>query len=274
MMHPLIGITADHGIVPDNAGNAPLINKDRRRVPSYVSGRSFSRALLNLIVPDSRGETTMTQIQAKLNDPNTGIPDQLRTALQALANDAAEDVAKFRTSVAAWYDDQMSRVAGWYKRHVRWVSLGLGALLAVAFNLNVLSIARSLYTDQALQGSLVTQASQAARCQTTDPATCLRQLRSEVDTIRGAGLPIGWSTVSACGDKSIHCNWFQRRGLWGPPGRSAVLQIADVALLLVGWTIMVIALLPGARFWFDSLSKLGSLRSTGPKPSASTPSSG
>jgi hypothetical protein len=29
---------------------------------------------------------------------------------------------------------------------------------------------------------------------------------------------------------------------------------------------MTLTLLPGARFWFDALSRLGSLRSTGPKP--------
>jgi len=29
---------------------------------------------------------------------------------------------------------------------------------------------------------------------------------------------------------------------------------------------MILAMLPGARFWFDLLSKFGTLRSTGPKP--------
>jgi hypothetical protein len=29
---------------------------------------------------------------------------------------------------------------------------------------------------------------------------------------------------------------------------------------------MVLTLLPGARFWFDALSRRGSLRSSGPKP--------
>jgi hypothetical protein len=32
---------------------------------------------------------------------------------------------------------------------------------------------------------------------------------------------------------------------------------------------MIVALLPGARFWFGLLSKLGTLRSTGPKPATS-----
>jgi hypothetical protein len=40
-------------------------------------------------------------------------------------------------------------------------------------------------------------------------------------------------------------------------------------LVLLGWALTVGALTPGARFWFDLLSKLGSLRSTGPKPPAS-----
>jgi hypothetical protein len=40
------------------------------------------------------------------------------------------------------------------------------------------------------------------------------------------------------------------------------------APILLSRTLMVLALLPGARFWFDALSRLGSLRSTGPKPSA------
>jgi hypothetical protein len=37
-------------------------------------------------------------------------------------------------------------------------------------------------------------------------------------------------------------------------------------LVLIGFLITIIALTPGARFWYDLLGKLGSLRSTGPKP--------
>ena len=37
-------------------------------------------------------------------------------------------------------------------------------------------------------------------------------------------------------------------------------------LVLIGFLITITALTPGARFWFDILGKLGTLRSTGPKP--------
>jgi hypothetical protein len=39
-------------------------------------------------------------------------------------------------------------------------------------------------------------------------------------------------------------------------------------LVLLGFLIMIIALVPGAQFWFGLLSKLGTLRATGPKPAA------
>jgi hypothetical protein len=41
-------------------------------------------------------------------------------------------------------------------------------------------------------------------------------------------------------------------------------------LVLIGFLVMVISILPGAQFWFGLLTKLGSLRATGPKPAAAT----
>jgi hypothetical protein len=90
-----------------------------------------------------------------------------------------------------------------------------------------------------------------------------------------AGLPIGWHTVPACapvttkgktGKSSPKCtNVFERTGLIGA-GFSFWHNVGVFLLVLAGWLLMVIALLPGARFWFDLLGRLGSLRSTGPKP--------
>lgn len=264
MNHPLVSATADKATMPPDAGNAKLTNPQRRKLPSYVSGRSFARALIDVIAPDSSGHTSVDDIRTALADP--GIPAPLREPLQALATNAGNDIAAFTKSVEEWYDDHMARVSGWYKRHVRWISLTLGAVLVIAFNLSIFNITRSLYTDQALRGSVVTQATQASQCGSKDPATCLRELRSELDSVRTAGLPIGWGTVSACSGRN--CNWLAEQGLI-EPDRTVGRQSLDALLAIVGWTMMVIALLPGARFWFDALGKLGTLRSTGPKPTTS-----
>jgi hypothetical protein len=259
--HPLVAVSADKGRMPPHAGNAKLTNPQRRNLPAYLSGRSFARALIDIAIPDATGTTTIDQIRTSLAGED--VPEHLRKPLMALAIDAGDDIAAFRSNVEQWYDDHMARVSGWYKRHVRWISLALGALLVLAFNLNVLSIGRALYTDQALRGSVVTQATQASQCGTKDPATCLRELRTELDRARGAGLPVGWATVPSCA--SSKCNWLEQRGLI-EQHNTAGHNLMAFLLVLVGWALMVIALLPGARFWFDLLSRLGSLRSTGPKP--------
>lgn len=262
--HPLVAGQADKAAMPPAAGSAKLPNKQRRKLPSYVSGRSFARALIDLVLPDSAGRTTADDIESALKQ--SSLPDPLRKALLALLADAKGDVAAFRKNVEGWYDDHMARVSGWYKRHVRWITLGIAAVLVLAFNLSAVEIARSLYTDQAVRGAVVTEAARAADCKGT-PAECLQDLRDEVRKAGDAGLPIGWGTVAACTARQPSCGWLDRHGLGDPADGGN--DLAAVLLVLLGWTLMVVALLPGARFWFDALSRLGSLRSTGPKPPTS-----
>lgn len=263
MAHPLVGVTARSGERLDNAGDSPLRNRQRRRLPSYVSSRSFARALIDILVPNANGQTTMTSVRTSIATAN--LPPELRTALLAMADETTVDIAEFRANLEHWYDDQMARVSGWYKRHIRWVSLGIGVVIVLAFNLNVLSIARSIYTDEAVRGSVVTQASQASKCD-KGPAACLQELRTNIADARGAGLPIGWTKVASCAHARSGCNWFEQRGLWAHNGRGWRIQTAELGLLLLGWGLMVLALLPGANFWFDILARLGTLRTTGPKP--------
>jgi len=260
MRQPVIARSADKAVLPPDAGNARLSNKDRRKLPSYISSRSFARALVDTIVPDNAGNTSMYQVRSAIDT----LPDDLKRTLRPFADEAGNDIAAFRKSIEEWYDDHMARVSGWYKRHIRWVSLVLGAVLVIAFNVSAVQIARSLYTDQALRGAVVTEAASAAQCRNKEPADCLADLRREIDGVREAGLPLGWGTVADC-TEGADCGWLAQHGLANPTGKAGQ-DVGFILLVLVGWGLMIVALLPGARFWFDVLARLGSLRSTGPKP--------
>ncbi len=262
---PMVSRSADKGSAPQNAGNAKLSAKDRRRLPSYVSGRSFARALTSIVVPDLSDRTSIDDIRDKVSRLDRSNP--IKEPLLNLLAEAGDDMARFRQGLEEWYDDHMARVSGWYKRHVRWISLGLGALVIVVFNVNAVEITRSLYTDQALRGSVVAQAVDASECQNKEPAACLSDLRKEIRDVRASGLPLGWGTVSACAAPAT-CSWLARRGL-SDPDNGVGHDLQAFILVLIGWALMVLATLPGARFWFDALSRLGSLRSTGPKPTTS-----
>ena len=251
------------GRLPAMTASGPGSPRSQRRsLPSYISATSFAEAVIDLVVPDAGGNTTMGTIQDNVNK----LPRSLFTqSLQALVKNAGDDVGQFRTGVERWYDDHMDRVSGWYKRHVATITLAVGAILVVLLNINALTIGRTLYTDTAVSTAVSAVAAKGTNC--TDSQTqqqCLAGLQGELSAAAAAGLPIGWGTVRDCAEPTSHCNWLDQRGIFSRHGGSGW----QLVLALIGFLIMVISLLPGAQFWFGLLTKLGSLRATGPKPAA------
>jgi len=235
----------------------------RRSLPSYISSRSFADAVIDLVVPDAAGQTTMTTISRNIG----GLPDNtpLKTSLQALASSAGTDVSRFRTGVEHWYDDHMDRVSGWYKRYVAKITLVIGAVLVLLLNINVLTIGRTLYSQGTVSRAISTVAAKSANCPVSQSRQdCLAGLQAELSAATTAGLPIGWGTVRDCTAAGTRCNWLDQRGIFSRHGNSGW----QLVLVLAGFLIMIIALVPGARFWFGLLSKLGTLRAAGPKPAA------
>ena len=251
------------GRLPAMTASGPGSPRSQRRsLPSYISATSFAEAVIDLVVPDAGGNTTMGTIQDNVNK----LPRSLFTqSLQALVKNAGDDVGQFRTGVERWYDDHMDRVSGWYKRHVATITLAVGAILVVLLNINALTIGRTLYTDTAVSTAVGAVAAKGTNC--TDSQTqqqCLAGLQGKLSAAAAAGLPIGWGTVRDCAEPTSHCNWLDQRGIFSRHGGSGW----QLVLALIGFLIMVISLLPGAQFWFGLLTKLGSLRATGPKPAA------
>jgi len=235
---------------------------ERRSLPAYIPARSFAEAVVDVIVPDATGETTMTNIRAGV-DALPGSMSTFKTSLQVLVKGAGDDTELFRSSLEHWYDNHMARVAGWYKRRVAKITLVVGAVLVVLANINAVTIARTLYTDDDVRTAVSAVAAQGTACPAAqDQRTCLASLETQLADAAGAGLPIGWATVAECASTTSGCNWWVRRGIFDHQGGSGW----RVAMQLIGFVLTVTALVPGARFWFDLLSKLGSLRSTGPKP--------
>ena len=234
----------------------------RRSLPSYISSRSFAEAVIDLVVPDPVGQTTMTTIQQGIDAlPPTMSP--LKPSLEALAKNAGDDIGRFRASVEQWYDDHMDRVSGWYKRHVATITLVAGAILVVLLNINALTIGRTLYTESTVSTAVSNVAAKVTSCPATESQQeCLANLQAQLSAAATAGLPIGWGTVRDCTQPGARCNWLDQRGIFSRHGNSGW----QLVLALIGFLIMIIALVPGAQFWFGLLSKLGTLRATGPKP--------
>jgi hypothetical protein len=263
LAHPLVDAQGNQGQpIPAEAGNAPLSRQQRRRLPSYLSSRTFARALVDTLVADKAGKTDLDKIQAYAE----GISDSdpwLKNALLSLVRQAEGDVTQFRQALENWYDEHVARVSGWYKRHVRWISLTVALALVLLLNLNAVRLSSALYLDEPLRAAVQAQAAKAAACSGVED--CVRKARDEVAPLARAGLPIGWSSVPACAAKATPCGWWSRYGL-ADANRNGAADLWHLLLALLGYAVMVLATLPGARFWFDALNRLNSLRESGPKP--------
>jgi hypothetical protein len=239
----------------------------RRSLPSYISSRSFADAVIDLLVPNAKGQTTMTVIENNLAILPSDMP--FKQSLDSLVTNAGDDITRFRTSVEQWYDDHMDRVSGWYKRYVAIITVVFGAILIVLLNLNALTMGRTLYTESAVGAAISAVADKAAPCSGQNQDQCLANLETQLSALATAGLPIGWGTVRACSAPNSHCNWWDRRGILSPEGGS----FGQLLLVIIGFLIMIIAIVPGAQFWFGLLTKLNTLRATGPKPTTPASSS-
>ncbi len=242
--------------------------RERRSLPSYIPARSFAEAVMDLVVPDADGDAAGQMSMLAVQQSVSALPDSMSTlkqSLQTLVKNAGSDVGLFRASVEHWYDDHMDRVSGWYKRHVAKITLLVGVIIVLLLNVNALAIGRTLYSEGAVRAAVSTVAAKSTSCPASQSRqACLGSLQAQVSAAAQAGLPIGWGTVRDCAAPKTACNWPDRRGIFSRHGNSGW----QVVLVLIGFLITIMALVPGAQFWFGLLGKIGNLGATGPKPAA------
>jgi hypothetical protein len=226
------------------------------RNPQYVSGRAFARALVDLLVPDTPDGTpplvlTIEQIRQAVEQLPPSQP--VRRPLLVFLAQAGDDVTAFERAVEQWYDEQMAKITGWYKRWAKVVLGVVGFLVAVAANIDTVQVTEALYVDAPLQQSVLATANTGTLCQDVGaPAERSACVRTELQNLQADGVPLGWATPPW----SDGTTW---------PWRSVLLK-------LLGWGLTAFAVSFGAPFWFEALSKLGSLRNAGTRP-ADTPRS-
>ena len=116
----------------------PLIKGLRKpkKLPSYIKPEIFSTALIDMI---SRDKTEENAIDAAAEDVRALIAkidanNPTRELLISLVDKANPTVEDLRERLADWFDAGMDRVAGWYKRQVKYCLVGVAAVVTVAVN--------------------------------------------------------------------------------------------------------------------------------------------
>jgi hypothetical protein len=225
------------------------------RPPSYLAASTVATVILDEFLGDDPSAMLEGRLAAN------SLPEPLNTTLTALARQADGSVTVFATSVENWYDAQMSRVSGSYKRWIkRWIVV-IAAALVLVLHVDALSLAGTLWRDPEVRQAVVAIASPTA-CdgQKDNTQAYLGCLNTEAAGLTGAGLSIGFPAGCAVTDV----------GACLLPVRSDAYSVRDIVAVIVGLLLSMLAASLGAPFWFQALTRLASLRNTGDKPAPGT----
>jgi hypothetical protein len=254
------------------------------RKPSYIPSRVFALALLDTVAPAAVAQAAVNAEEKKVAEqaseqkglvgPAGGsssydllekargfakdLPEgRIKTMLQDALSGLHVEIDTVRRSLEQQFDESMERVSGWYKRRVQLFLFVIALALVGAINADSFTIGQRLWKDNVLRSAVVGQAqktvtSRQAECAKTtagQPKPTPAQIAGKCfDQVKQLNLPLGWSKAST-------------------PSTFVEGLAKALGLLLTAF-----ALLLGAPFWFDTLSKLAQLRGAGrASPNPSTP---
>jgi hypothetical protein len=220
-------------------------------LPSYVPKANFAIAVLQMAVKDA--PATVENIRVALGpDGKSPLKNNKLGPLILQALDAAgDDLDAAKTHLETWYDASMERVTGWYKRRTQKILFAIGLFAAIVMNVDAVHVGRWLMLNPSERAAIVAQAGQISE---PDKST----YKDARNAITEMGMPIGWAGLPQLDDTTCvdftSCGAVIKTKGW-------VIMASIIGSAVLGYLITALAIMLGAPFWFDLLSKLMQLRS-------------
>lgn len=262
------------------------------RKPSYIPSEVFAEIIMDLVVNEQSGETEPTgketenpgnekenseeilgtvidinTVKESLKKSNVLAPEIRRIFIQYV-NEASGNLNKVKEKIGRWYDEAQERLIGSYKKSLQlWIVI-ISTILVGATNADTLELASYLYRNPQVSEAIAEKAdlyikdsaviASISRIDTTlidsivvmDHKQVAARIENDLERLSSlneelleASIPIGWDQEDFSG-----WNW------------------KDIIRKTGGLLLTILAVSLGAPFWFDVLSKLANLRTSGNKP--------
>jgi hypothetical protein len=224
----------------------PLLRNGPNDLPSYMSSGNFATALLTAL-RDGSSLPVFSQVERKIALLPKG---DLQTILLGFVTASAGDLDKLHDAIESWFDTEMDRLSGLYKRASQYMMLILGGVFVLALNINTLNLAKSLWVESPVQRAALMAQANAAVSQSTGAAGFMSNVQTSMGALNSLELPIGWGATPSTPPQPL-------------TGKSVLASIA-------GWLLTIFAITLGAPFWFDIVQNIVNLRNAGPKPASTT----
>ena len=224
-----------------------------RKKPSYIPSHTFALAFLDGIAPlEGNGERAIPGIRAAVSELKDD--SELKRLLSIFLYQAGDDFTKLQTHIETWFNDSMSRVAGWYKRKSQVITIILAVLLTGATNADTLGIVKNLYTDPALRAAIVARAQEFTKQQ---PGTSAPQ-PGKIPESSTSAQPVTPAAINPKETITQTLGILQQSGI--PLGWQNLPNNEEWANKIIGLLLTALALSLGAPFWFDVLSRVTKIR--------------
>jgi hypothetical protein len=269
------------------------------KYPAYLNGETFARITKDILPDLYLGEGRELSYRDRLGL----LPDgDLKTAIHTYMQDKTKSLD---TILANWFDETMDRVTGLYKRIIQRNLFFVGLIVAIAFNVDSISLFKKLSKDKKARETVVNQAiafmeenkdfdsilikkrkpalldSVKAKDTTLlqNPGDTLQKKRA--DSIRLSKV----DSILKQENDSLYRIFDEKRNVvknllddeiaqvndalgigWQKYKNVTDLDGFDILLMVIGWVITGLAITLGAPFWFDLLKKLIQIRGSGSRP--------
>ena len=124
-----------------------------KRLPSYIAPETLSSVLLEVVAKESNGRSYMTYTADEARNLVEQICEghPLKGILSALIDSGKTAATALNERLAGWFDEGMSRVAGWYKRKANLMVFGIAMTVTLAANASSIHVAEELWRNDALR---------------------------------------------------------------------------------------------------------------------------
>ena len=127
----------------------------RQSKPSYLTPETFAITMIRLLRDKGLGATDMEKIDYALQFNTLHFQQETLTYFRGMVKDAGGDVNVFGESLKKWFVEANDRASGWYKRFLTRISLALGLIIAMVFNVDSIRITKTLSKDKDARNQLV-----------------------------------------------------------------------------------------------------------------------
>ena len=273
-------------------------------VPSYVPGKSFVLALLDLVT-EGKGLEDSKNLRGSIEKIGN---KELKETLLVLYDDAKGNLDHFKANIENWFNESMDRVSGWYKRYAQQWLLALAVILAVTCNVDSVRIIRALSLDPKLRDKIVQHAEDYAYASREAPAATplpapetpvnatpaslageappktnlppgpdsedkIAKFKRSLADLEVTGIPIGWTdgpSQELLASVPTLRNWFSFTFWWNNLFTNKTMSAMTLWLgAIIGWGVTGLAASLGAPFWFDLLNRFIDIRGVGRAPEES-----